>query len=85
MKHSGLDGQSKRGLALEDSEDGDPEELEASVTGAPHQYPNQWYCLKDGRYSIPITIISPYTLIIERTIIVLGSHTIIRIKVLPRR
>ena len=29
------------------------------VTGAPHQYPDQRYCLKDGRYSIPITILSP--------------------------
>ena len=30
-----------------------------TVTGAPHQYPDQRYCLKDGRYSIPITILSP--------------------------
>ena len=30
-----------------------------TVTGAPHQYPDRRYCLKDGRYSIPITILSP--------------------------
>ena len=29
------------------------------VMGAPHQYPDQRYCLKDGRCSIPITILSP--------------------------
>ena len=55
------------------------------VTGAPHQYPDQRYCLKDGRYFIPITLLSPQTTIIEQTIIVLGSHTIIRIKFLPCR
>ena len=29
------------------------------VTGAPHQHSDQRYCLKDGGYSIPITILSP--------------------------
>ena len=35
------------------------ETLGRVVTGAPHQYPDQRYCLKDGRYSISITILSP--------------------------
>ena len=29
------------------------------VTGAPHQYSDQRYWLKDGRYCIPLTILSP--------------------------
>ena len=33
--------------------------IHCNVTEAPHQYPDQRYCLKDGRYSIPITILSP--------------------------
>ena len=41
-------------------EDGDYyHQLQVSVTGAPNQYPDERYCLKNGRYSIPIIILSP--------------------------
>ena len=51
------------GSTISSKTPGDHEDASSStstthtVTGAPHQYPDQRYCLKDGRYSIPITIL----------------------------